>query len=474
MIADDKTKNIPAKQKRQPAQTFRNFKEAMSIRPPEMKPCLEALHHKDSHFGIRVMRPRKKTKHVTRTWFVRLGDDRKKLGDVEFLKYEQAHLEADAKFLAYRKKVRAGVTALNETLQEAYDAYKLETSSEWSPVTVDNYESSWAHLAPVVSEQLDMLTTAGLTKVFADIRKGVVDRNLARESPIAGYNGSATVKRIARLLNAVLNYAIERGSIDRSPLRPLVRRGLLECDARRAFAIPRGRLSDFWSWLNSTDSGTRDYILIVLFLALRRSVVGCLRWSQLDTTNWTLRVPADTRGNKARVEFAHPIPDWLVENVFKPRLQSSTKHPDWIIESNKRVGCPRTSVRGSLEAFGTRTGVRVHDHAIRRTSSTLLHASGTASTIVIGRLLTHNQQAAPDREATLSGYVVGDTEEFRAVLNRMVDYTLELVKTGMASPQAELAYDKAKDEDQLKAPQAADLATLDDLLDDDEEAEGDE
>lgn len=154
-----------------------------------------------------------------------------------------------------------------------------------------------------------------------------------------------------------------------------------------------------------------------------------------------------------------------MEKVFKPRLLSATKHPEWIIESNKRRGCPRTSIRGSLEACRLATGVRVHDHAIRRTSSTLLHASGVASTITIGRLLTHNQQAAPDREATLSGYVVGDTEEFRAVLNRMVDYTLELVGAAPVTQEVAVAYDIAKQRIDAEHDPIESFADLDDLLD---------
>src|SRR5690606_21537806 len=119
-------------------------------------------------------------------------------------------------------------------------------------------------------ERLERLTTAGLTKLFAAIRQGVVERNRRRENPVAGYSGSATVKRVGRLLNAILNYAVERRAIDRSPLRPLVRRGLLERDPRRTSAIHRKDLPAFWSWLNSVDLGTRDYILIELFLAFRK------------------------------------------------------------------------------------------------------------------------------------------------------------------------------------------------------------
>lgn len=454
-----------AKRNRQPAPTFKNLQGAKSIPPPVHKPCIEARHAKFSHFCVRVMRAKKGSQHATRTWFVRLGDRRQTLGDVELMDYEEALLEADARFLDYRKKLRAGVSVHSETVDEAYDAYKAELSHSWSPTTVENYEKAWESLRRIWNTPLELLTATELTKLFAAIREGVVERNRARQNPFSGYDGSATVKRSARLLNAVINYAVERGVIDRSPIRPLVRRGLLEPGPRRTSAIHRKDLPAFWSWLNFTDPGTRDYVLIELFLALRKSVVGSLRWSQLDTTNWTLRVPADTRGNKSRVEFAHPIPDFLVEKVFKPRLVSATKHAEWIIESNKRRGLPRTSIRGSLEACHLATGVRVHDHAIRRTFSTLLHASGVASTITIGRLLTHNQQAAPDREATLSGYVVGDTEEFRAVLNRMVDYTLELVGAEPVTQEAAAAYDIAKQRIDAEEDAIENFADLDDLLD---------
>src|SRR5690606_19431018 len=110
--------------------------------------------------------------------------------------YEQAHLDADAKILAYRTKIKAGISVLHETLQEAYDAYKLETSNKWSPVTLENYENSWVHLKPIWSERLEGLTTGGLTKLFAAIRNGVVERNSERENPIRGVDGSATVKRV--------------------------------------------------------------------------------------------------------------------------------------------------------------------------------------------------------------------------------------------------------------------------------------
>src|SRR5690606_38329142 len=148
--------NAPEKKtrKRQPAQTFKTLKDAMGIRPPTKKPFIEALHYRDTHFGIRVMRPKKKNGQVTRTWFVRLGDTRETLGDAPPLNvkdqekkeqakkiYEQAHLDADAKILAYRTKIKAGISVLHETLQEAYDAYKLETSNKWSPVTLENYEN---------------------------------------------------------------------------------------------------------------------------------------------------------------------------------------------------------------------------------------------------------------------------------------------------------------------------------------------
>jgi integrase len=411
--------------------------------PAAGRPAIHYLHDTEPGFGVRVNPPRRDGK-VSRTWFVRLGERRQLMGEVGRISIKDAKFNAIALRAQHKSDVHHGINAY-ATLGQAYAHYESKRGGDWSDDTRRGYARDVGHLADLWHVPLKKLTPNRISDCLDGVRERAKATNARRGSK---GDGRPAATSVARLLNAILNHACRYRFISQNPMVPLVAEGAIAPTRRSSRAVTHQSVAPFWSWLHTqVHPAARDWILINLFLCLRRSVIGQLRWSQLDTKNWVLVVPAETRGNKRKELFALPIPKYLVEKVFRPRLQDPNRHPEWIIESNKRRGQPLKNVRTILETAEAKLGIKLSMHDLRRTGATWMRAA-TRDTLLVRRVLTHKLDAADDIDATTAGYIADTTETLRVGMDRTVDFVLAVAKEGWNgapaadSPVPEFAVDE--------------------------------
>ena len=408
--------------------SFLSEKEALAIPPPSTKTHVEHWHQIDSFFGIRVMRPRAKTGKVTRSWLVGWYEGahhrRKVLGRVESTSWHTARKQA----FDHIDKVRANqIVGATPTFGQAYELYVARKSHKWAPDTLLNYSKSIAYLLPLwESKRVDTITEHDCAQTYAAIKNLVVRNSAGRALE---RDGTATATSAMRLAKAIFADLARRRKISANPCLALNEDGVFDRGELKARMIPAKQLPIFWRWIHTHPlPAVRDYILMGLFMALRQSVLGSLRWSNVvqadDLFYYVLR--PDQRGNKRREEIPMPIPTHLVDTIIKPRLASPTKHPVWVIESPKHKDQPLRSVRGTYETLSAQTGIKISDHDMRRTIATL--TTMLCGEILAKRILTHSVQATAERHATTSGYVITDKDDLLEGMNKVVNYILSLVR----------------------------------------------
>ena len=408
--------------------SFLSEKEALAIPPPSTKTHVEHWHQIDSFFGIRVMRPKAKTGKVTRSWLVGWYEGahhrRKVLGRVDSTSWHAARRRA----FEHIDKVRSNqIVGATPTFGQAYELYVARKSHKWAPDTLLNYNKSVAYLLPLwESKRADTITEQDCAQTYAAI-KNLVTRNSAGKA--LQRDGTATATSAMRLAKAVFADLVRRRKISGNPCLALNEDGVFDRSESKARMIPAEQLPTFWRWIHTHPlPAVRDYILMGLLMALRQSVLGSLRWSNLvqadGVFHYVLR--PDQRGNKRRAEIPMPIPTYLVDTVIKPRLSSPTKHPVWIIESPKHRDQPLRSVRGTYETLSAQTGIKISDHDMRRTIATL--TTMLCGEILAKRILTHSVQATAERHATTSGYVITGKDDLLDGMNKVVGYILNVVE----------------------------------------------
>ncbi len=414
--------------------TFLTEREARTIPPPREHTHVEHWHQSETYFGTRVMRAKAKSGKVTRSWLVRWHekgkDYRRVLGRVEEMPYRTAQREA----LEQIEKVKnSRSSGLNKTFRQAYADYVERKSKKWAPDTVINYKKSAAYLLlHWENTRIDRINDDECTRVYEQIKADVLKRGEDKNLNITVRDGSATAVSAMRLAKAIFAYYVKKGILSYNPCQALVDDGVFEPRPARSRMISADKLPTFWRWLHTYPlPAVRDYILMGLFMALRHSVLASLRWDNLIEQNghYYYLMRSNQRGNKRKEEIPMPIPDYLVETVIKPRLASPTKHPIWIIESPKKLDQPLTSVRGSFEALSAKTGIKISDHDMRRSCSTLTNR--LCGETLARRILTHAIDAKDVRHAVSSGYIITEVDELREGMNKVIQYVRSLCEEGV-------------------------------------------
>lgn len=446
---------------------FRTLADLEAIPPPTDKPAIYARHESEPWFGCCIMRP-KKNGDVTRQYFVRLGDERKRFAHTAEMSFTEARKEAKRLHAEYEAEGKPATYTLRQ-LWQIVRKEKLRAGA-WSETTLENYErfvppegerdpqkmpTTATYILGLWDLKLGQCTTEKLQSVLDQAEEEIQRRHARRKR--SRYTGRATITSLGRWLHMMFEYAVKENWLRKNPMSPLSNKGYMQAGEPRAVALRSDDIPAFWSWLHSrAHPAARDFILVCLFMGLRRSVVANLKWEQIDIKRRTMLVPPNVRGNKRRKWVVFPIPDYLMEHVFLPRWNAPDRHPVWVIESNKRPGEPYKSVRTLLsgeskakkrgKAFSLleRTGISLSPHAFRRTGATWVFTANGGNMLITKRFLSHVLHSSLVREAVTTGYVVTEIEQMREAMNKAVDFALKAATQGLTE-DARAAYDQARE-----------------------------
>ena len=408
---------------------FTNEAQALKMPAPTEKPFSEFWHDRQPWWGVRVMRARARDGMVTRRWVCRHvnseGEDRKDA-------YMDAVLGSwdDALFRAMKMRRESVARKTAGTpgiplIMKAWDKYYDDNHKErkWAPATLKMWKQARARLWPKLQKlSADKVTPVLVDEIIVDIKTEVSERKYKKKNPVAR-SGETAARTTMALLNTVYRDLIA-GEVDvKNPLAKKSKNGYFGRMKATTPAIKAEDLPAFYSWLQSLPRCSRDFILVGIFLAFRKSLIGGLRWDQVDVKNKIYRIPWDAEGNKSKSPIAFPISDFCWREIFKPRLEDPHRDPVWVITSPRRPGEPLKSVRGSFVGLLKKHKIRITTHSTRATGAGLMHA--VAGELMVARFLTH-QLDAPGEKATTAGYIQHSDPDLRAAMQAMSQHFLWL------------------------------------------------
>jgi integrase len=173
--------------------------------------------------------------------------------------------------------------------------------------------------------------------------------------------GAATAGQCLRIFRAVYNYAAKRDAkMPANPTRMLDRQWVKV--PRRRTLVGADRLGAFYAAVMKLPNPIqRDYILFVLFTGLRRTAAASLRWSQVDFTERTIRIPAKRTEHKLD-EFKLPMSDFVHDLLLNVTTRSEK---GFVFVANSRSGHV-AEPKYPLGIVAEETGIAVSIHDLRR------------------------------------------------------------------------------------------------------------
>ena len=299
---------------------------------------------------------------------------------VEWLGEHPHHKADDARALALDiqarrvrgEPIRVAVTTLERkelTFAEAWQQYQAAILKEGkSPRTIADYEDKFErHLEVWHGRALASITREEVTREHAVITER------ARATRANKYaSGKYAANGAMRVARAVWNYAKNEletpGLSDRNPFRS---GKLFHKERARETGMGAEDLPRWWDELQKLESPIRrEMHLFMLLSGLRRNDVLTARWSNLDETRGSLRIPSPKGGDERAFEL--PLSRAMRDCLQRVRDAGHTFFPDqsqtWIFPAeNGHVAEVKEEGRNKLSHTG---------HALRHSFRTLAAAAG--------------------------------------------------------------------------------------------------
>lgn len=236
-------------------------------------------------------------------------------------------------------------------------------------------------------------------------------------SKITSDGHPAVANRVLALLSVIFSRAIEWGVTQTNPCTNLRRNREVSRDRFvQADEFPR-----FFAALNTEPNQTiYDYILVSLFTGARRSNVLSMKWSEVNLTEGTWRIPMTKNGTPQII----PLPTRSIK-LLKKRRKIIEEAELFVFPGSGSTGHlaePRKAWKRFLERANI-TNLRIHD--LRRTMGSWQAKTG-ASLLIIGKSLNHKSTQ------TTASYSVLDMDP---VSDSMNTGTEAMYKAGRSKPK---------------------------------------
>ena len=288
-----------------------------------------------------------------------------------------------------KRKKQLEMTTLLETLEQYLDSRDLKHS------TVQDYRN-----------KLRIGFPDWLNKPVTAISENMV----IRKFKLISKNGKTSANNKARVLRLTLGFAVVTKMIDSNPVRILSTARLWHKSMRKNQIIKKDQLK---SWHEAVESlpnlKAQVYLLIGLYMGLRRAEILKLQWANVDFKGMTITA-LDT---KSRNDFVQPIPKLLLK--YLKSLEQITGHSKWMFSSqdpDRPISIPAKAIKSVSEV----SGVSFSTHDLRRTFATIAEAVNLPMSM-IKRLMNH----ATTNDVT-GGYIITEQETLRVAINKVANY----------------------------------------------------
>ena len=374
------------------------------------------------------MRANKRSGKTARIYLYRFRDkngvDKKeRLGNFEEIDFEKAKSIVRSKQAARSTESKGSNHDAKLSLRGALERYLENKAGVLADATVDDYRKKWAILDADKAMGID--GGQRFTEI-AIMRELDAQWWLTRFQEVSRQRGRTSAIGLYRTAHAVYAHHLALGNVTTNPLVVIKTTQNIKKSRPSKKIVPAAMLPALWNWLErEANSATRDFILVALFSGLRASVIGQLRWEQICSDTRTYLVPAEERGNKAKVQVAVPISRFLWERVFEPRLKARCGDQKWVIGSARHAGKPAVSVRSAMEGLKLTLGVDCSPQTLRRSFGSLAQLA-TGDALLVSRMLTHSSQSTTRAVPSVTaGYIHFEERELRAAFEKTAEFILE-------------------------------------------------
>jgi hypothetical protein len=199
--------------------TFNTLAELEAIPAPLDKPAIYVRHASDSWFGCCINKP-KKNGEITRQWFVRLGDERRRYAHTSQMGYSDARKEARRLYAEHAASGRPSSYRLRDLWLNVKRA--KQRNERWSECTLENYEKfvppegksdptampvTATYVLPIWNLKLSQITKERLRHVL-DAAEADIQRRWAKTP--RKYTGKSQVSALASWLRMLFEYAVRQ------------------------------------------------------------------------------------------------------------------------------------------------------------------------------------------------------------------------------------------------------------------------
>lgn len=170
----------------------------------------------------------------------------------------------------------------------------------------------------------------------------------------------------------------------------------LHPETSRERKILPGEVAAFFRAVDAASEDIRDYVLLSLLTAARRSNVLAMAWGEIDFKRAEWRIPVTKNGSAQIIPLEAQeiaILKARKEKAKQLALDEGKKEDPWVFPGKGSEG-HRTKPEKGWQAILTESGLKdLHLHDLRRTMGSWMTNSG-ARLEVIGKALGHKSQAA--------------------------------------------------------------------------------
>jgi integrase len=406
------------------ALTFRTKSDILSLPAPTDRDSMEVWHESQPGFGVRIHRASARTGEIRRAYIARYSslqvskdepkevvkkDHKPVLGTLAEISFDDAADKARTLRMQAAHKRKTGEDPV-PTLHQAYTRLMALKEQKLSEATREDYDKRMGYLKQHWHTNVLSLSKPALWEgIYLDI---------------SGASGRATAVGVIRLVKTVFRWLKDGGVVALDPTATLSNQGLIRNGPPRQRFIKRADFPKFWTFIHTKlHPSVRDYLLFILFTAVRSSVAGAMTWDKIHMAERLVLVPEELRGNKSRKEVWIPVSDYLFENVLQPRHETRGDSPH-VFGSTRLLDGPLHDVRGTLKYLHQETGIRVSVHDIRRTAGTLANEA-TGDGVMVSRMLSHSVHSTDQSTKRVTAvYIVHEDFQYREAFNQLAEAIL--------------------------------------------------
>nr|WP_315256552.1 site-specific integrase [uncultured Duganella sp.] len=205
--------------------------------------------------------------------------------------------------------------------------------------------------------------------------------------------GNAAANHALKLVRVVFNKMCEWGEYKGE--NPALNPGLLKVASRDRFLRKEELPSLFDTLAATTNTNSRDFIMLSILTGARRSNVMAMRWTDISFERAEWRIPDTKNGDPVIIQLSREAVETLRTR------QASIPAGDWVFPGRGKSGHMESPKKGVSTILKTARIEKLTIHDLRRTLGSWQAITG-ASLPIIGKSLGHKSIAATQIYARLS------------------------------------------------------------------------